>query len=442
MAQEESITIFDALPADKPEAAEKPQASGKPQASEKLWTPNFFILWQGQFVSVLGDVVYSIALGFWVLSVTGSTALMGTLMAASTLPSVLISPFAGVIVDRSDRKKLLILMDVIRGATIVFLALAAYKGFIAIWMVFAAGIILGVCGAFFSPAVSSSIPDIVPTSRLMGANSMMGMVQSGSNILGSSAGGFLFQLLGAPFLFLFNGFSFVISAVLNLFIKIPDIKRKTEQHFFADMKDGYKFIWEFRGLRHMLILLSVLNFISSVAIILFLPLFEKTESLGAGRYGLAMAFLTGGMLVAMVLTSVVKVPPSGRLAIFMVSAVLSSISFSVAALTGSFAVMCAIIFVGGFFMATINVFIHSTIQLTVPQEMRGKVFSLVGMVASSLTPFGMALGGVLGEFFPIRAVIFVCFLLVLMIFMPFGLIKSFKRFINFDPDRQTLQDIV
>ena len=436
MAQEESIKIFDTLPADKPEAPEKPQAS------EKLWTPNFFILWQGQFVSVLGDVVYSIALGFWVLSVTGSTALMGTLMAASTLPSVLISPFAGVIVDRSDRKKLLILMDVIRGATIVFLALAAYKGFIAIWMVFVAGIILGVCGAFFSPAVSSSIPDIVPTSRLMGANSMMGMVQSGSNILGSSAGGFLFQLLGAPFLFLFNGLSFVISAVLNLFIKIPDIKRKTEQHFFADMKDGYKFIWEFRGLRHMLLLLSVLNFISSVAIILFLPLFEKTESLGAGRYGLAMAFLTGGMLVAMALTSMIKVAPSRRLAIFMFSAILSSICFSVSALTGSFPVMCAIIFVGGFFMATINVFIHSTIQLTVPQEMRGKVFSLVGMVASSLTPFGMALGGVLGEFFPIRAVIFVCFLLVLVIFMPFGFIKSFKRFINFDPDSQTLQDIV
>ena len=409
---------------------------------ERLWTPNFLILWQGQFVSVLGDVIYSIALGFWILAVTGSTALMGTLMAASTLPSVLISPFAGVIVDRSDRKKLLILMDLIRGATVGFLALAAYKGFIGIWMVFAAGIILGVCGAFFSPAVSSSIPDIVPSSRLMGANSMMGIVQSGSNIVGSSAGGFLFQLLGAPFLFLFNGLSFIFSAMLNLFIKIPKIEKKTEQHFFADMKDGYKFIWEFRGLRHMLLLVSVLNFITAVAIILFLPLFQKTESLGAGRYGLAMAFLTGGMLIAMVLTSIIKVAPARRLVIFMISAIFSSLCFSVTALTNSFPLMCVIIFAGGFFMATINVFIHSTIQLTVPQDMRGKVFSLVGMVASSLTPFGMALGGVLGEFFPIRVIIFVCFMLVMLAFIPFAFIKSFKRFINFDSDKQTLQDIM
>lgn len=409
---------------------------------EKLWTPNFLILWQGQFVSVLGDVVYSIALGFWVLAVTGSTALMGTLMAASTLPSVLISPFAGVIVDRTDRKKLLILMDIIRGATVVFLAIAAYKGFLGIWMVFVAGIILGVCGAFFSPAVSSSIPDIVPSSRLMGANSMMGIIQSGSNIIGSSAGGFLFQLLGAPFLFLFNGLSFIFSAILNLFIKIPDIKKKTEQHFFADMKDGYKFIWEFRGLRHMLLIISILNFITSVAIILFLPLFQKTESLGAGRYGLGMAFFTGGMLIAMVLTSIIKVAPARRLRIFMFSAIFSSICFSVTALTSSFALMCVVIFVGGFFMATINVFIHSTIQLTVPQDMRGKVFSLVAMVASSLTPFGMALGGVLGEFFPIRSIIFVCFMLVLLAFIPFAFIKSFKRFINFDPDKQTLEEIM
>lgn len=409
---------------------------------DRLWTPNFLILWQGQCVSVLGDVVYSIALGFWILAVTGSTALMGTLMAASTLPGVLISPFAGVIVDRTDRRKLLIMMDLIRGVTVVLLAIAAYKGFIGIWMVFAAGIILGVCGAFFSPAVSSSIPDIVPTSKLMGANSMMGIIQSGSNIVGNSAGGFLFQLLGAPFLFLFNGLSFIFSGILNLFVKIPKIEKKTEQHFFADMKDGYKFVWEFRGLRHLLLLTAVLNFITSIAIVLFLPMFQKTESLGAGRYGLAMATLTGGMLIAMVLTSIIKVPPARRLLIFMVSAIILSLCFSATALTNSFPLMCVIIFIGGMFMATINVFINSTIQLTVPQEMRGKVFSLVGMVASSLTPFGMALGGVLGEFFPIRAVIFICFMLVLLIFIPFGFIKSFKRFINFDPEKQTLQDIM
>lgn len=430
MNQEDTLTVKD-IP-----------ASGEARPAEKLWTPNFFILWQGQLISVLGDVVYAIALGFWVLATTGSTALMGTLMAASTLPSVLIAPFAGVIVDRTDRRKLIILMDVIRGATVVLLATAAYMGFISLWMVFVAGIILGVCGAFFLPSVNSAIPDIVPSSKLMGANSMMGMITSASNIVGNSAGGFLFQFLGAPFLFLFNGASFLVSAVINLFIKIPRIKRDTEQHFLVDLRDGYRFIWKFRGLRYLLIISSVLNFLSSVAITLFLPLFQKSASLGAARYGLAMAFLTGGMLLSMAITSVIKVPPVRKLAVFMFSAVSACICFAAAALAASFPLMCAIIFAGGIFLAAINIFINSTVQLTVPQDMRGKVFALIGMVATSLTPFGMALGGVLGEYFPLRAVIFTCFLLMFIVMLPFSVIKSFKRFINFDPEKQTLQDIL
>ncbi|HEX2946060.1 MAG TPA: MFS transporter [Clostridia bacterium] len=410
--------------------------------AEKLWTPNFILLWQGQLVSILGDVVYGIALGFWVLAVTGSTALMGTMMAASTLPAVLISPFAGVIADRTDRRKLLILMDIIRGAAVVLLAIAIFNGSKGIWMVFAAGIVLSTCGAFFSPAVSSTIPDIVPKSQLIGANSMMGIIQSGSNIIGNSAGGFLFQVLGAPVLFLFNGLSFVFSAFLNIFLRIPKVERKEKQHFFADMKDGYRFVWRFRGLRDMLAIISVLNFVSVVAIVLFLPLFQQTESLGPGRYGIAMAFLTGGMLVAMIATSAIKFAPERRFKVFMLSAGIAFICFSATALAENFILMCALIFIGGFFNAIINVFIHSTIQLTVPQDMRGKVFSLVSMLAQSLTPFGMLLGGILGEFFPIRVIIFVCFIVTLVAIVPFGFMKSFRRFINFDPEKETLEDIL
>ncbi len=409
---------------------------------EKLWTPNFILLWQGQLVSILGDVIYGIALGFWVLAVTGSTALMGTMMAASTLPAVVVSPFAGVIADRTDRRKLLILMDVIRGAAVVLLAAAVFRGSKGIWMVFAAGIVLSVCGAFFSPAVSSTIPDVVPKSRLIGANSMMGIIQSGSNIIGNSAGGFLFQVLGAPVLFLFNGLSFILSAFLNMFLKIPVIEHKEKQHFLADMKDGYKFVWRFRGLRELLVIISVLNFVFFIAAVLFLPLFQQTKSLGPGRYGIVMAFLTGGMLVAMIATSVIKFSPCRRLRIFMLSAVIAYTCFAATALAENFFLMCVLIFVGGFFNAIINVFIQSTIQLTVPQDMRGKVFSLVSMLAQALTPFGMLLGGILGEFLPIRSIIFVCFALTLVAFIPFGFMKSFRRFINFDPEKETLEDIM
>lgn len=134
-------------------------------SKNRLWTPSFSILWQSQLVSTVGDAVYSIALGFWVLAVTGSTALMGTLMAASTLPGVLIAPLAGVIIDNSSKKRLFILLDILRGICIVLLAAAAYHGELAIWMVFVTGILLSICGAIFNPGVQATIPRLYQKPR-------------------------------------------------------------------------------------------------------------------------------------------------------------------------------------------------------------------------------------------------------------------------------------
>lgn len=116
---------------------------GPPAATPRLWNRAFVLLWQGQLVSSLGNVVYEIALGFWILATTGSTALMGTLMAASTLPRILVGPLGGVVVDRNDRKWLLVATDAIRGIFVVLVGIAAFAGVLHVWMVFVAGIIMG-----------------------------------------------------------------------------------------------------------------------------------------------------------------------------------------------------------------------------------------------------------------------------------------------------------
>src|SRR4030042_2993101 len=127
----------------------------------RLWNINFLLLWQGQFVSALGDIAYTISLGFWILATTGSTALMGTIMAATMIPRVLIAPFAGVYVDRHSRKLLLIVTDVIRGVVILLIGIAALSNRLEIWMLFIAAIAIGIGTAFFNPAVNSILPDIV-----------------------------------------------------------------------------------------------------------------------------------------------------------------------------------------------------------------------------------------------------------------------------------------
>lgn len=409
--------------------------------NEKLFTPSFLILWQAQLVSTLGDTVYSIALGFWVLGVTGSTALMGTLMAASTLPGVLFSPFAGVLVDRSNRKRLLILMDLIRGLSTTFIAVAAYKGFIAIWMVFVAGIILSICGAIFRPGVNSAIPDIVPKSKITNASSVFSMVMTGASMLGNGTGGFLFQMLGAPFMFLFNGLSYLFSGCSICFVNIPKIENKKEQHFLNDLKDGFSFVWNLKGLRYIILVAAFINFFFSIALILLLPLFQRTSNLGAGKYGVVMACFMGGAMAGFLLISIIKIPPFRKFNIFIISNTISNICFIIFVNQHTLILMSILVFIGGIFNSIVNVFIMSSVQIATPKEMRGKVLSLISMMTQGLTPFAMALGGILGEFISIKSILSVCFLIIFVVTIPIAFNKPFKRFINFDYEKETLEDI-
>ena len=426
------------------------QGLEKNKTTGKLWTFNFFLLWQGQLVSALGDVVYEIALGFWVLAVTGSTGLMGTLMAASALPRILIAPFAGVIVDRCNRRNMLVLMDLIRGVVITAVGTAALLGFVQIWMVFAAGVILGICAAFFNPTVGSIIPDIVPRDKLIQANSALNMVNTGTNVLANPLGGFMYQLLGAPIMFLTNGISYLFSAFTEIFIKVPKIERKvraedamqsTKDSFKQDLKEGFKFVWNFKGLRYLITVAAFLNFFANMGIVLILPLFQQTEALGAVKYGVAIALLTGGMFAGMALTSIVKMPYEKRLNIFIISGVIFSIGFAIFPMV-NYKYMLVLLFIAGFFNAIVNTFISASLQLTVPQDMRGKVFSIMNTVCGGLMPIAMATGGILAEFIPIKYIIFTSFLLAGIGILPLGFTRSFKRFINFNPDCQTLEDIL
>lgn len=401
----------------------------KHENQKKLWSPGFFILWQGQLVSTIGDAVYSIALGFWVLAVTGSTALMGTLMAASTLPGVLISPFAGVLIDRCNKKRLFIIMDAARGVCILLLATAAYGGMLAVWMVFAAGIILSMCGAVFSPGVQSIVPDLVPKSKIANANSVFSVVLAGSNMLGSVAGGFLFQTLGAPLLFLFDGLSFLFSGASLPFVKIPKNIQKEKSHFFQDMADGFRYMWQQTGLRMILILAALINFFSFIGIVLFLPLFQTTPSLGAGKYGLGMGCFMAGAMIGFLFLSVVSVRPANKMKLYIVSNIIFDLSIITAINQPNFIVMLLFLILTGFFNSVVNVLLISTVQASTPQDVRGKVMSFMNMTTQGLTPFAMALGGVLGGLFPIRMVISAAFLAVFLFTVPSFFAKSFKSFL-------------
>lgn len=404
---------------------------------------SLFLLLQGQFVSVVGDMIYEIALGFWVLALTGSPAFMGTLMATSLLPAILLSPFAGVVVDRYNRKKLMIMMDMIRGVTIILVALAALIGILQLWMVFVAGIILGICGAFFSPAVTSVIPQIVPKDKLQNANSLFGMAYTGADILGHSIGGILYGLIGAPLMFLFNGLSFLISGTSISFTDVPKNRESkiTSENFISDLKESFSFVRNLKGLCYILVIFSISSFLAHMAIILLIPLFQFTPGLGAAKYGFVVASFTVGVFLGMIFLSAISVPSSKKALVMLVSVTLSNLCLVAFALTTDFYLMVLLLFIAGLAGSVVNVFVLSSIQSIVPDNMMGKVMALVNTIVLALTPLAMLIGGFLAQFFPIRTIFMVCFIASIFIFASLFFMSSVRKLINFDPKNQSIEDL-
>jgi MFS family permease len=411
-------------------------------AKPRLWNLSFYLLWQGQLISALGDAVYAIALGFWVLEKTGSTAIMGTLMAASTLPRVAIAPFAGVLVDRFDRKWMLVAMDAVRGLFVVLVGVAAFSGHLQVWMVLVAGIILSVASAFFGPAVGSALPDIVPPGSIVQANSAFALLQTGSGVVGSAAGGFLFQLLGAPLMFLANGVSYVVAAVASVPIRVPKVRHETpEFRFFRELKAGLGFVWQYRGIRNIVLTAAVLNFFAVVGITLLLPLFQRTPGLGSSGYGIVMAALTGGMFAGFLFTSARHIEYRRRFLIFFLCGIFSMACAAAIPAWLNVPLMAALAAAFGAANAVVNSFLSATLATAVPQGLRGKVFSFIGTIAGGLTPLAFAAGGALAEVLPLRPLIAAAFVVTLFCFVPPAFSPPTRRLINFDPEADTLEAI-
>lgn len=403
-----------------------------------MWNKNNFLLWQGQLVSSLGDMVYQLALGFWVLAYTGSTAAMGVVVAAGVLPRGVIGLFSGVFVDRMNRKALIVMMDLIRGLAVLVVAIAALENWLNVPIIITVAILIGLCDSFFDPAVGSSIPSITEKEHLMRINSAFALNRTGSQIIGNALGGLLFATIGAPILFLVNGISYLLSAFTELFISIPAIEHEEKDfNFIKDMKKGFQFIRKSQGMIVLLISVFSLNFLLSMGGILYLPYFESRADLGPEKFGIAMAILSGTSFGGYFLLSIWKLKKGFHFPWFVIN-VLLFILFRVPMFQFEFYwIICLQYAFIGFSLSQLNSLIDTASQLIVPEHLRGKVFGVLGAMSAGLMPLGLATGGILAEYFPIPLIELVTGTLVAIGFLPSLLNREFRKMVNQDFDPQS-----
>jgi len=389
---------------------------------------NFISLWVGQTISLMGDNLYYLALMWWVLERTGSTAAMATVAICSAIPSVILGPIAGTYADRIDRKRLLISMDFGRAILIATPAVLLWSNALQVWHIFVIAISLSTMSTFFNPTLSAFIPQIVETENLTRANSLTQLSFSISGILGPSLAGVLVAFIGTASVMFLDAISFLVSgtAILLILVKKTEVVVAEKRKFLHELKEGFVYIKNEQFVFSMVLLASVLNFFAG-PIGIYMPVMAKNV-LNAGSEGfgfLASAISIGGLLGSLFLSLVKDIKSKGLV-------IIGGISFGglLIALFGiSTHLWASLLILGlvGFFFSLTNIVLAAVFQTKVPNQLQGRVFGTLNTVSMGLRPISLALAGVLSDLFKIQLVIFVSGVLIALGGVYGFFIKSVRR---------------
>lgn len=178
---------------------------------------NFFLLWLTQAISQLSNSLHLIAFPLWIFIETGSASDTGILAIIEIVPILILSPFVGIIVDKYNRKTILLLTDTVRGLLVFSLVFIDVND--SLWLVYLIGFLLGLSASFFSPARVAIIKTVVKNEDLVQANSLLSISYSFSMIMGPTLGGVILSIVGYKYTFLINAISFFIAALGTFFLR-------------------------------------------------------------------------------------------------------------------------------------------------------------------------------------------------------------------------------
>lgn len=367
----------------------------------KFFSRNFVLLWLGQAVSQLGTGVGYIATLWWVQSTTGSALALGALATVSSLVGLTLSPFAGVFVDRWNRKSIIVVTDIIRGLVNCLLAWAIWSGSLTLPLLFLGAAVKSACAQFFSPAVMAAVPQIVDSKHLEKANSLQQMTQNISSMVGYALGGLLVAVFGIPSLLLINGVAYLLSAVSEMFISLQPVMQKSKlnvRSFFADLGGGFAYIKRNHVLFGVMQVLVIINF----AFVPFSVLLPKLvgDYLGAGSEVLGFissSQMAGMLLGALVLSLTPFVKKNHWVIKWGLSISACALMLSPLARGVMWQVQLLLYGVSGAVSAIVNISFFSTLQRKIDPAYMGKVFSLNSAMSYGLQPLSSALSGYLAD---------------------------------------------
>jgi len=371
----------------------------------KLWNKDFVLLLQGNAISTIGDLMYSVAIGYWVFEQTGSNSLMGIMSSISMFMTMFLSPFSGSIVDRYNRKWVLVGMDLLQSAVMLTIGILAYTNKLNVPGVLIAAVLAALGSVFYSPAVSTLMIDIIPHDDMVRGRSVFSGVYSLIHMVGTAFSGVMVAFFGVPLIVIINGLSNLYSAITELFIHVPRTVQQgtpvTVKGILQDSQAAIKAILSEPCLRIFIPCALILNLLGAGPSTLLLP-FCMEKGFTVDMYGYLMSVSTVASLICVVLLGAVKLKPAVRfwmLAIgFSVSGVFSILTY----LSTDFPAMCVFFFISTFLNCAGNSVFNAALMLALPEKNRGAILGFMESACVGGSALSAVLYGVLGDIFPMQ----------------------------------------
>lgn len=364
---------------------------------------NFMIFFISQTVSELGTSMTGFATVIWMYSNSGQVMSSSLLAICSTVPYLIVSLLGGVVVDKMNKKKIMLICDSIAAAGSVMLLGCYILGYLQLWVLCLVNIINGFMNAFQNPASQVTVTLLVEQkdyARIGGIQSTMGaLVGIFQPILATT----ILNVLGLQWILIVDLCTFVFAFLVLLFVvQIPDEIASDSQSSFSEiwngLKEGIYFISGNRPILMLLIMYCILEFIGAISFDgMFTPLLLARTNNNETIVGIVSSFMAIGCIVASVILSMME-QPKKKLPIMYFGSYMCLIGITLFGMGRNLVWWCIVVFIGCFGSPIYHTYQTIIIREKVDASMQGRVFSLQGMITQALTPLGFLGGGMLADY--------------------------------------------
>ena len=356
----------------------------------------FLLVWSGQAVSAVGSWVSRFALGIWVLRTTGSTTQFALTYIATSIPAICFSPFAGAIVDRWDRRRIMMVCDGISAALMIALAGLLSTSHLAVWHIYIAASCTSLFDTFRSPALSSSIPLITPSEQLTRANAMLQTGEAAAAIGGPLLAGMLVTLIKFRGVLLIDALTFVVGVGTLALIKIPHTSPAADARttIFQEIVTGWQYVRQRQGLLGLLGLNGYIHFAFAIASVLIAPLLLSFST--PAMLGLQYAIGGAGFLLGGLVTTALGGPKKQMNGVLPYT-LLGGLLLAAHGLRPSFVLVAITGFLFFMMLPVIDASSTSIWQKKVPGHLQGRCFAIQQFLLNIAMAIGFSLAGPLSD---------------------------------------------